>query len=757
MSEQNKYTELEERAIELSREGKKDQLDDLIIELIDSPPQSVGFYVLFMKGLRKHGELETAHTLLLLLLEEVLKRENWELLLGTTRALADTWPESKEMRRYAGKGLRGVYAGHPNLDQMLAACKGLPLNAVFKRFDAMLLFSPGQVYTHAYWGEGIVKSLDLPAQKITLDFPEQAGKTLDLDFFCKHLKHVHADSFLALRASNPDSLAQMADEDPVGLVKLALKSAGGRMKQSALKEDLIAGVLDESEWTSWWNRTRNGLRTDPMIDYNLKAGAHSEIILRDKPRSIEEELEELFFLPEATLMERMGALDLVKAAARTNTLGPALVDRMLAALAGQIQSCGSPVDRAELALMAQDIDALRPVSDPAVSERAVSLVSELPLDSLLEFANPDYSVRALQVLAGKSGMDAAEKLSDIFPKAKSRLAQSIWSILNTPEHHTLAARGLRLLLDEPFESPEVYGWAIRNLLEGRWAALEDYIPLTGLVTELIANAGDWQFIVHKNSDEPETVGTAKMLLSRARSSLQMKNFAPICSAAEQMPIEQVQRLRHAIQTCDAFNESFKTTADHQLVLTRRELQVANSESTSMGSPDSELHWCTAKSREVKLRELRELNTVTIPANALEIERARQEGDLKENAGYTYAKEKQKLLMQQSLRLQQDVSMARIFNSTRVKTECISFGTRFQARNLSTQEVETFTMLGRFETAPERHILSYQSPFGQQFQGKKPGDKLTVSHPGGGETQYEVLSIENALSSGEWEGEEHHSH
>ncbi|MBI3736804.1 GreA/GreB family elongation factor, partial [Candidatus Sumerlaeota bacterium] len=208
-------------------------------------------------------------------------------------------------------------------------------------------------------------------------------------------------------------------------------------------------------------------------------------------------------------------------------------------------------------------------------------------------------------------------------------------------------------------------------------------------------------------------------------------------------------LRKTIQQHPALNETFKAAADKQLRLTRKDLETA----APAPPTEADVHYCTGRMRAEKLRELAELNCVTIPANSREIETARQEGDLRENAGYHAAKDKQKMLMQQTLQLQQALSITRVITAQNVRTDAIGFGTTFEADNLASGKTESFTVLGRWEADPEKHILSYLAPMVQQFLGKKAGDEIVIKHPGGGETPYRILSISNALASGEWDVKE----
>src|SRR5690606_34928033 len=106
----------------------------------------------------------------------------------------------------------------------------------------------------------------------------------------------------------------------------------------------------------------------------------------------------------------------------------------------------------------------------------------------------------------------------------------------------------------------------------------------------------------------------------------------LCDAAEQMDLEQVRRLRRSVQGHSALSEAYRAAAERQLVLTRRELLDEKGGAAAAAAPGSApvtssdaIHHCTPRAREQKLNELNELNTVKIPENSREIEKARSEG------------------------------------------------------------------------------------------------------------------------------------
>jgi transcription elongation GreA/GreB family factor len=369
-------------------------------------------------------------------------------------------------------------------------------------------------------------------------------------------------------------------------------------------------------------------------------------------------------------------------------------------------------------------------------------------ESLNGVEHTDYAVRALHALVARDGEQGIVRAAEYLPVAPARLAQAIWKELD-PEHHIqLAVRALRTLFEYPLENPETYLWTVRSITEGKWAHLEDFIPLSSLVVDLFDGLDRWQQVCDRGSAEAETLTRAKWLVGKVRAILHARNFAAICAAAESMTLEQAQDLRRTIQLHPALPEAFRNGADHQLRLTRRDLEGTTT--APPPSADSGIHYCTMLAHSRAVHDLHELNTVKIPQNAREIEKARSEGDLRENAGYHGAREKHVLLLQQAHFLQQGLVRARIMTADKISVAAVGFGVNFDAENLTTGTRETYKVLGQWESDPEQGIYSYQAPFLQNFVGRKAGEEFTVRMPDGTESRYRICEISNALESGDWD-------
>jgi transcription elongation factor GreA len=132
---------------------------------------------------------------------------------------------------------------------------------------------------------------------------------------------------------------------------------------------------------------------------------------------------------------------------------------------------------------------------------------------------------------------------------------------------------------------------------------------------------------------------------------------------------------------------------------------------------------TAKMYDAKKQQLEHITTVEIPANSKEVGEALALGDLRENAEYKAAKERQGQLSNMASRLQEEINRAQIFDPTTVTTVRVSFGTTVSLANNATGETEEYTILGPWESDPDNKIISYMSPFGNAILNSKEGDTL----------------------------------
>ncbi|MEE4240473.1 MAG: transcription elongation factor GreA [Desulfopila sp.] len=142
----------------------------------------------------------------------------------------------------------------------------------------------------------------------------------------------------------------------------------------------------------------------------------------------------------------------------------------------------------------------------------------------------------------------------------------------------------------------------------------------------------------------------------------------------------------------------------------------------------------------KLRaELERLERVERAAVVRAIETARQHGDLKENAEYHAAKERQGHIEGRILELKDKLSRAEVIDCSKVSCEKAVFGTVVRLLDMDTEEEFAYQLLGPEEADVKRGSISILSPLGRSILGKEVGDEVVAQTPGG-TREFEVVEI-----------------
>jgi transcription elongation factor GreA len=137
-------------------------------------------------------------------------------------------------------------------------------------------------------------------------------------------------------------------------------------------------------------------------------------------------------------------------------------------------------------------------------------------------------------------------------------------------------------------------------------------------------------------------------------------------------------------------------------------------------------------------ELKQLKTVERPAIIEAIASARELGDLKENAEYHSAREKQGFIEGRVKELEAVIGLVEVIDPATL-SGAIKFGATVTLVDEDTDEEKTWQIVGEHEANVEKGLLNIKSPIARALIGKEEGDSVEVRTPGG-EKSYEVLSI-----------------
>lgn len=139
---------------------------------------------------------------------------------------------------------------------------------------------------------------------------------------------------------------------------------------------------------------------------------------------------------------------------------------------------------------------------------------------------------------------------------------------------------------------------------------------------------------------------------------------------------------------------------------------------------------TKKGYESLQEELRRLQSKDRLDVIKAISVAREHGDLKENAEYHAAKERQGHIEGRIMELKDKVGRAEVIDCSNIDCERIVFGAVVKVIDLDTDKEEKYQLLGPEESDVKKGSISILSPLGSAMIGKSLGDEISVKTPGG---------------------------
>src|SRR5438132_1053806 len=123
----------------------------------------------------------------------------------------------------------------------------------------------------------------------------------------------------------------------------------------------------------------------------------------------------------------------------------------------------------------------------------------------------------------------------------------------------------------------------------------------------------------------------------------------------------------------------------------------------------------------------------------EIQRAREYGDLRENAEYKAAKERQSYLQARIGQLHRRLSALSLMNLDKIPRDKVGLGSTVQVRDTRSGESLTYDIVTPEEADPTQGRISPSSPIGKCLLNHEEGDVVEVRVPSGSR-EYEIVGL-----------------
>jgi transcription elongation GreA/GreB family factor len=662
--------------------GDFDALEGEWLAELDKDPSNLDYFVGVARALIGSGEESRAASLLELLDDQLREGGRWAARLQLLKRAGAIFVPADKLHPTVSSTLGKLY-GDRSTYKALSEAVGLHRATAdipktwekVERLEGLLAFDVGTVVAMEGKGVGRVVEANLGLESFKVDFERIRGLTVGFKAAPKLLRPLAVSHVLRRKLEEPHTLKAMT---PPLLLHLTLQSYDRALTAGEVR-DILAGIVAESQWTSWWSAARkhpqvvaSGTGARQTYHWAESSGDAMDSVWKAfekaSPRRKIERLKREG-ARDAGLRDRMAEnLAVVAEAAMDSDPGLAFeiwfsIERSGSKAANNVE--WSPEDLLE----GQAQRVFAGIEDRLLRERAYVMVRErredwpaLYRDAMTRELDP----RALDLLADGLAHGAPKELE----------------------------RFLDNLLAQPHRNPAAFTWIAER------AAVDEAMRTRNALRLL------QQILTVLNRDEFATFRVR--LLQLAESGSTLPRLLP------HLTEDQASQAEDAIQRASNLEPFQRDALVNAIHLRFQNLRKESGPPPLYATPDSVAS---------KRAELQQILSKEIPANRKAIQEARAMGDLRENFEYKAARQRHEYLNARAISLNSELARVRIIETAGTDLSEARIGSRMHLRNSTGPRV--MTILGPWESKPEDDVISYESDLAKALLGKKPGEVVAV--------------------------------
>ena len=148
---------------------------------------------------------------------------------------------------------------------------------------------------------------------------------------------------------------------------------------------------------------------------------------------------------------------------------------------------------------------------------------------------------------------------------------------------------------------------------------------------------------------------------------------------------------------------------------------------------------TPRGQQALKEELKRLREVERPKNVRDIEEARAHGDLRENAEYHAAKERQGFIEGRSREIESILAQAEIIDPAKLSGSKVVFGATVKLTDTDSGDETTYSIVGDYEADIKQQRIAVSAPLARAMIGREEGDTVTLK-TGKGTREYQITQV-----------------
>ncbi len=594
----------------------------------------------------------------------------------------------------------------------------LPIGTCFERLAHLRKMEAGALCFNATWGFGVIEEVDYFYAELEINFEQKGEHTLAFSYAAEALELLDEEHILAVKHRDAAGLAERIKKEPGEVVRLALQSYGN-MSVGLLTDRLVPSIVPESGWKKFWDGARKALKEDASIEIPRK---RSELIeLREGMAYDDSWFEQLATERDiGRLFERFKEA-LERGLDTTTETAQRVLSERLAFIIG-----GAPNARPEWKAEGFIYARLMNVEPVGLDVDAIlHALIESDLEGMLDRL-PSRQLETLLAILFESDKEAlVVRLKRVIPKVSHPVLNEIMAALIRHEAEDVAREIMATALGRRKASASMLLWCQRSSKQINAWKLISKSDLAFRIQEVL---------------EKELSGALLRAQNQLREKFQQQEW--LHDVMDEMSEQQRRDFMRRINEGQGWE-----VLDRKSVLAKvlRKFPELQDIVTPAGSTvtKKEVPLTSSRSYRERQAQLEKLMKVDIPENSKEIEIARSYGDLRENAEFKYAKERQGLLMAQGAQLAEDLERVKPSDFEDVPTAHVSVGTGVRLVDGSGSE-QIYYILGAWDQDDALHILSSETRLATALLGAHAGDEVEV--PEGLVTVAEVLALSDEVKA-----------
>lgn len=689
-------------------------IKEIWTHLVQLIPQEIDFFYHVQRKISKIIGDDRSSVLMQEVYSYYKQTQDWNTAIDILKLILSYDDKDSWARKEIIECFRGKYASHSQLDEYI---KTSNLNQSWRNvfeaiaeFEKHISFDAGNYVFHRSWGVGRIASVK--NDEITIDFAKKRGHTMSLKMGVNALQTLQKDHIWVLKSIwKKEKLYDKVKTDHVWALKTIIKSYNNNCDLKHIKQELVPSVLSVNEWTSWSNKARTYLKDDPSFGVNP---TNIEFFtVKDRPITFEEKLFNEF-KAQKNFFHRIETLLLFSEKAEPDS---EYFGEMFGYFAGYLKAFNQ-VNEQTIAsyLVVRQIVVKHPHLNPGIPYQFSELFAEVEDPSAVYSALKDSNLKKQFLSSIKNYL---YNWAEIYVKLFSTVLSD--DIINPliEEGYTDKLKDLVVTSFENYRDyREAVIWFFKNAQNKEWFTAVDISYEKQLIILIhILDLTYREIENHRDTTENRKINRQVLQLLFGTKENHIENYIL------EKDVDTITRLYTLVNDVKDLDPAIKMHLRNKILEKHKGFKFYGSEEKSVISKGLIV---TSKMLEEKRKIMQNIIEVEIPANSKEIGYALSLGDLRENAEYKAAKEKQAILNSTATRLQEEIDRAVPFDPTTVTIARVSFGTTTTLVDNKKGTEEVFTILGPWESDPENGIISYMSPFGNAILNHREGEKVSFT-------------------------------